>query len=249
MSNSCFANYGRRQLEAAPLLPRKRPPLDSTATPGRLIKDSDSDSSSASTQRRLRRRRPQSPTQRTPVATPQTQPLLPPIPSDPDFVESEVTRPQALGTKRNEIHLTWANAHDALLMSKYLPAHMHAIMPQPIMGPDDHFRPPPDFLLRLQRVAHMPVPAPDAPSLIFETNPQALAHNAQQIANADYNLSQLLHQNQQTTLHFGSKFRPIEQLEDILGGHPLFGQLAPFSPKGWTIGSKASFPNPTASLS
>jgi hypothetical protein len=45
-------------------------------------------------------------------------------------------------------------------------------------------------------------------------------------------LSQLLHQNQQTTLHFGSEFRPIEQLEDILGGHPLFGQLRTILTKG-----------------
>jgi hypothetical protein len=232
MSNSDFANSGRRRLEATPLLPRKRPPLDSTAAPGRLIEHSDSNSSSASTRRRLRRRRPHSPTQRTPVATPQTQPLLPLIPSDPDLVESEVTHPQALDTKRNEIGLTLANAHDALLISKDLPAHMNAIMPQPIMGPDDHFRPPPDFLLRLQRVARTPVPAPDAPSLIFETNPQALAHNAQQIANTGYNLSQLLHHNQQTTLHFGAKFRPFEQLEDILGGHPLFGQLRTILTKG-----------------
>jgi hypothetical protein len=58
---------------------------------------------------------------------------------DPDLVASQLTRPQALGTKRNEIRLTLANANDARLISKYLPARMTSIMPQPIMCPDDHF--------------------------------------------------------------------------------------------------------------
>jgi hypothetical protein len=100
------------------------------------------------------------------------------------------------------------------------------------MGPDGRFRPTPNFLLRLQRVARTRVPAPDAPSLIFETNLQALAHNAHHIAKAGDNLSQLLHQNRKTTLHFGSEFRPITQLEDILGGHSLFGQLCTILMKG-----------------
>lgn len=32
-------------------------------------------------------------------------------------------------------------------------------MPQPALGPDDHFEPPPNFLLRLKQVALTPVPA------------------------------------------------------------------------------------------
>ena len=93
------------------------------------------------------------------------------------------------------------------------------------MGPDDHFQPPPDFLIRLQQIARTPVPTPKAPSLIFDTAPSALAHNARQLADAGFDLSQLLYQNRHTTLHSGSKFRPINQLEDFLGGHPLFAQL------------------------
>jgi hypothetical protein len=175
------------------------------------------------------------------MVTPQPQPQLPPTPTDPDLVESKTTRPQTLGTRRNGIRLTHANDTGARLISKYLPDQTKSIMPQPIMGPDNHFRPPPDFLFRLQRVARTSVPAPDAPSLIFATNPQALAHNAQQFANAGYNLSTLLRQNQSTTLHFGSKFRPIKQLEEILGGHPLFGQLRTILTEGMDYWFKTEF--------
>jgi hypothetical protein len=93
------------------------------------------------------------------------------------------------------------------------------------MGPDNHFQPPPDFLIRLRRVAQTPVPTPQAPSLIFDTAPSAPAHNAKQLADAEFDLSQLLNQNRHTTLHFGSEFRRLDQLEDVLGGHPLFAQL------------------------
>jgi hypothetical protein len=95
------------------------------------------------------------------------------------------------------------------------------------MGPDDHY-PPPDLLPRLQQVALTPVPATKQPSLILDTTAQTLLHNARQIANANHNFSHLLQNNSDTTLHFGSQFRPIDQLEMVLSGHPLFGQL-------WTI--------------
>jgi hypothetical protein len=97
MSNSggltSNANSGRRRLGAAPLLPRKRPPLDPRAVPGHVIEHPDSDSSSASTQRRRRCRWLISPSNREPVAEPphrtsaQTLAQLPRLPLDPDLVE------------------------------------------------------------------------------------------------------------------------------------------------------------------
>jgi hypothetical protein len=84
---------------------------------------------------------------------------------------------------------------------------------------------PPDFLPRLQQAALTPVPAPNQPSLFFNTTAQALSHNARKIANANHDLSQQLQNNSDTTLHFGSEFGPTDQLEMVLGGHPRFGQL------------------------
>jgi hypothetical protein len=191
------------------LLPRKRRPLDLNAARGIPVETWDSDSSPASTQRRRRRRWPHSPSQPTPLANPPSTAtaLSPQKIEDPLLVAPAITRSQQLRNKRNKIRLTQANADDARMISKYLPACMDTIMPQPIMGPDDHFQPPPDFLIHLQRRARTPVPTPKAPSLIFDTAPSALAHNAQQLTDAGFHLSQLLHHNQHTTLHFGSEFR------------------------------------------
>jgi hypothetical protein len=150
---------------------------------------------------------------------------LPPLPPDLDLVNTISDHPQTLGEKRNEVRLTWANANDAQMLSKYLRAKMNQIMPQSALGPDDHFEPPPNFLLRLKQVALTPVPAPKHPALVSATTPQALSHNARQLANAGHDLSQLLYRNRDTTLHFGSEFRPIDQLQMVRGCHPLFDQL------------------------
>jgi hypothetical protein len=161
---------------------------------------------------------------------------------DPLLDAPAVTRSQQLGDKRNEIHLTQANANYAWMISKYLPARMDIIMPQPVIGPDDHFQPPPKFLIRLQGIARTPVPLPKAPSLIFDMAPSPLAHNAQQLAHAGFDWSQLLYQIQHMTLHFGSKLCPINQLKDVLGGHPLFAQLCPILTNGMDYRFKTELP-------
>jgi hypothetical protein len=130
------------------------------------------------------------------------------------------------------------------MLSKYLPATMSEILPKPLIGPDDHFQPPPGFLLRLSRVASTPVPAPRAPPLIFETNREALEHNARQIATAGHDLAKLLSENQDTTLYFGSEFRPIGQLTDVLGGHPLFDQLRTILTEGMDYRFKEELSEP-----
>jgi hypothetical protein len=139
MSNSggltSLANSGWRQLKAPHLLPRKLPPLDPNTISGRLIEHSNSNSSPAST------RWPHSPSHRAPCIKAQPNQTK----HDPNLVDTEITHSQALNVKCNEIRLTWANANDARMISKYLPAHMFDIMPKPVIGPDDHFRPPPNY--------------------------------------------------------------------------------------------------------
>ena len=39
---------------------------------------------------------------------------------------------------------------------------------------------------------------------------------------SDLDLEKFLAKHQQTTLNFGSEFRPVGDLEKILGGHPNF---------------------------
>jgi hypothetical protein len=153
MSNSggltSNANSRRRRLEAAPLLPHKRPPLDPRAIPGHIMEHPDSDSSSASTRRRRCRRRLKLPSNWEPVAEPpqrtsaHTSAQLLRLPLDPNLVDTESTCPQTLGDKRNHIRLQRANANDARMLSKYLPSHMKNIMPQPPLGPASRLPTPP----------------------------------------------------------------------------------------------------------
>jgi hypothetical protein len=49
---------------------------------------------------------------------------------------------------------------------------------------------------------------------------KAVLHNTELLKNSGLNMGRFLSQHQDTTLGFGSKFCPLEQLEKILGMHP-----------------------------
>jgi hypothetical protein len=49
-----------------------------------------------------------------------------------------------------------------------------------------------------------------------------LQHNSQLLADANFDFHQLLLQHQDTTLGFGSEFRPIADLSTLLSNHPHF---------------------------
>jgi hypothetical protein len=95
----------------------------------------------------------------------------------------------------------------------------------PVEGPDDVFIPPPDFLQSLKQVHHTEVPAPKPPPVMFRTDDEALAHNAQMLADAGFDVGELIRQHSDTTLGYGSEFRPVEQLKLIFKDHPLLPKL------------------------
>jgi hypothetical protein len=67
---------------------------------------------------------------------------------------------------------------------------------------------------------------PPKPSPIhFSTEPAAIAKNDQLLSDHGFDLDNLLSDSQDTTLGYGSKFRPIDQLQTVLGGHPKFQVL------------------------
>jgi hypothetical protein len=78
----------------------------------------------------------------------------------------------------------------------------------------------------IKEVAAAKVPAPKAPPVKFELTEAAVQHNTELLEAFDLNLAEFLSLQQETTLGFGSEFRPIEQLEKVLGGHPNFGFFA-----------------------
>jgi hypothetical protein len=108
-------------------------------------------------------------------------------------------------------------------MSKYLPPSLEDVFNEIVEGPDDKFKPPPWLLKAIQEVVDTPAPLPKAPPIKFATDEKSLAKNAELLEQFDFDLTELLDHFADTTLGYGSKFRPTEQLDKVFGGHPNFG--------------------------
>ena len=74
----------------------------------------------------------------------------------------------------------------------------------------------------IQEVVESPVPVPRPPPTRFDLSEESVSHNTKLLKSCDLSLETLLAQHQDSTLGFGSEFRPVEQLEKILGEHPNF---------------------------
>jgi hypothetical protein len=66
------------------------------------------------------------------------------------------------------------------------------------------------------------VDVPLAPPIWFDVTEEAIQHNSGLLKECDFDLETFLNNNQNSTLAFGSEFRPTPQLEMILGQHPNF---------------------------
>jgi hypothetical protein len=108
-------------------------------------------------------------------------------------------------------------------MSKYLPASLDDVFYELVEGPDDAFVPLTWLLQAVQEVAETTVPAPKAPPIKFWTDEQSLAENAELLEKFDFDISKLLNHFANTTIGYGSEFRPVEQLNKIFGPHQNFG--------------------------
>jgi hypothetical protein len=111
---------------------------------------------------------------------------------------------------------------DRHLMGKYLPASLDDVFNQIVEGPDDAFTPPSWLLQAVQQVASTPVRPPKAPPIQFATDDISLATNAKLLEKFDYDIAELLDHFADTTIGYGSEFRPTDQLQKIFGGHPNF---------------------------
>ena len=74
----------------------------------------------------------------------------------------------------------------------------------------------------IEVVANAAAPAPTTPPVKFSLSEEAIQFNTALLKDNELSLDRLLLEHQHTTLGFGSEFRPLEQLETILGQHPNF---------------------------
>ena len=132
--------------------------------------------------------------------------------------EVKITAAEARNNRRFETR----NDLDRRLVGT-LPANILSIFDAPRVTPDDDdFAPPPWLLETIDRVASSPGVVPKPPPFLFRTDAAALEHNAALLKKYDYDLSKLLPDFQDTTVAYGSEFRPIEDPRIIFGKHPNF---------------------------
>jgi hypothetical protein len=145
--------------------------------------------------------------------------------SDPDDdLESpaKMTDFERVADRRNLDRIERANISDQQLLSKYLPSSEDTFLPNRIPGPDDSFTPGPQLLQAIRTVFEARVDVPLSPPIWFDVTEEAIQHNSGLLKECDFDLETFLNNNQNSTLAFGSEFRPTPQLEMILGQHPNF---------------------------
>jgi hypothetical protein len=108
-------------------------------------------------------------------------------------------------------------------MGKYLPVSLDGVFNELVEGPDDDFEPPSCFLQTVREVAGTAVQPPKAPPIKFATDNKSLADNTGLLEKFDFDISELLDHFADTTIGYGSQFRPTKQLQKIFGGDPNFG--------------------------
>jgi hypothetical protein len=146
--------------------------------------------------------------------------------------EGEVTEMVKAADRRNRDRVERAKASEHKLISKYLPMTVDEFLPSKIPGPDDAFRPPAWLMEAVKSVATAKAPVPKAPPVMFDLSEEVVCFNTDLLKDSNLSLQHLLSQHQDTTPGFGSDFRPLDQLEAILGKHPNFGFFAEVLAKG-----------------
>jgi hypothetical protein len=125
--------------------------------------------------------------------------------------------------RRNLQRASKADATDQRLLSKHLPATINEFLPNTVPGPNDNFVPPAWLMQATEETAVSKAPTPLAPPIRFNLSDEPVRFNSELLRESDLDLETFLAKHQNTTLNFGSEFRPIADLEKMLGNHPNFG--------------------------
>jgi hypothetical protein len=102
----------------------------------------------------------------------------------------------------------------------------------PLLGPDDKFKTPDWFIREVVRISRTETKTPTKPPIQFDLTDEAMENNAKELEKVGYDLSRLIEENSETTLHYGSEFRTVAEIEPLLGRHPNFNELVSVLSKG-----------------
>jgi hypothetical protein len=150
------------------------------------------------------------------------------IESDKDNIApaGDTTEQETVSAQRDQDRADQANATDQKLTSKHLSFDIDEFLPNTIPGPDDGFTLPDWLMEAIEAVAKAKAPAPKAPPVKFSLSEEVIQFDTDLLKDKELSLDRLLLEHQHATLGFGSEFRPLEQLETILGQHPNFDSFS-----------------------
>jgi len=115
--------------------------------------------------------------------------------------------------ERNRRRIEEANTRDKELISKYLPSDIAAFFPVRMIGPDDKFEPPKEWIRDIREVVESECPTPSKSEFRFETSEEAVQHNGALFERAGFDFEGLMEDQRGTTVWHGSEFRPVHHLE------------------------------------
>jgi hypothetical protein len=137
--------------------------------------------------------------------------------------EADTDKVTKVADQRNLKRVDKADELDLNLLSKHhLPESIDDFLPSVVPGPDDSFDPPAWLMQAIEEVAGTAAVTPLAPPIRFDLSEDSVKFNSELLKESNLDVEEFLAKHQDTTLNFGSEFRPIGDLGRTLGGHPNF---------------------------
>ncbi len=137
--------------------------------------------------------------------------------------ETDNDKVTKVADQRNLKRVDKADELDLNLLSKcYLPESIDDFLPNVMPGPDDSFEPPAWLMKAIEEVAATAALTPLAPPMRFDLSVDSVKFNSELLKESNLDTEEFLAKHQDTTLNFGSEFRPIGDLGRMLGSHPNF---------------------------
>jgi len=127
--------------------------------------------------------------------------------------------------RRNIARLKEMRERDEAVLSKYLPSEISSFFPLSLSGPVDRHKPREEWLRKVIELAEKDCEVPKAPEMALGVAEGDLDRNAALMEQCEWDLMKFFELNQGTTVDHGSEFRPVDDLERIVGKHPNFGYL------------------------
>jgi hypothetical protein len=139
-----------------------------------------------------------------------------------DADDRKVLEGESLAPRLSQPHIRPGNPAN----QTYLNVDPKLFFPPPRKGPDDRYTPPGWFLTALTKLGNTREHPPNKSPIQFASTEEAARANAETLKSVNYDLAKLIGKFPNTTLGYGSEFRPTGQLRLLLGKHPNFNALA-----------------------